>query len=69
MTAREQELISMYSLLPEQEQALAYELIKRLVLAWDGDFTGVTPVERLRLEQAEKDWNNGEIVDSSAIAW
>ena len=69
MTAREQELISMYSLLPEQEQALAYELIKRLVLAWGGDFTGVTSVERLRLEQAEKDWNNGEIVDSSAIAW
>ena len=31
------EIIDMVDMLPEQEQALACELIKRMVLAWDSD--------------------------------
>ncbi|MBQ1507669.1 MAG: hypothetical protein IIZ36_04525 [Ruminococcus sp.] len=42
-------------MLPEQEQSLAYELIKKLVLAWDHDFTKLTPEERKRLDEAEAD--------------
>ncbi len=57
--------INMLEMLPDQEQALAMELVKRLVLAWDPDFTKLTPEERSRLEEAE----NGEYIDSENIDW
>jgi len=36
-------------MLPEQEQKLIFEFIKRMVLAWDSDFIKLTPFERDRL--------------------
>ncbi|MBO6179498.1 MAG: hypothetical protein J6M62_08870 [Selenomonadaceae bacterium] len=69
MTAKEQELLAMYSILPMQEQNLAYELIKRLVLAWDSDFTKLTPAERARLDESERDWQEGRTVKASEIDW
>ncbi|MCM1335945.1 MAG: hypothetical protein NC084_02385 [Bacteroides sp.] len=36
------------------------ELIKRVVLAWDSDFTKVTAEERRRMERAEDELKNGE---------
>lgn len=36
MTAQEQEILTMYNTLPEAEQSLAYEILRRLVLAWMG---------------------------------
>lgn len=56
-------------MLPESEQSFAYELIKKLVRAWDPDFTKVTPEEARQIAEAEKsgfidedeiDWNNLE---------
>ena len=47
----------MVDVLPEKEQILAFEFIKRLVLAWDPDYVRVTPEENERIEQA-----NGEIL-------
>lgn len=53
--------------LPQSEQQFAYEFIKKLVLAWDPDFTKVTDEEKKRILQAEKsgfvndediDWDN-----------
>lgn len=53
--------------LPQSEQQFAYEFIKKLVLAWDPDFTKVTDEEKIRILQAEKsgfvndediDWDN-----------
>ena len=44
MTAQEQEILMMYNTLPETEQGLAYELLRRLVLAWDPDFTKLPPL-------------------------
>lgn len=49
--------------LPVSEQKLAYEFIKRLVLAWDPDYTKVTPSEALKLKEAEKEYENGEYVE------
>ena len=57
----------MVNMLPEQEQDLAFELIKRMVLAWDPDFTKVTPDEAAKIKAAEEsgfieeediDWDN-----------
>lgn len=47
----------------------ANAFIKRLVLAWDPDFTKVTPDERERLEEAERRMDNGEYVNDSDIQW
>ncbi len=65
MTKTIEQTVTMLEMLPTQEQNLALELIKRLVLAWDPDYTRLTPEERTRLEAAE----NGEYVDSEDIDW
>ena len=65
MTKTIEQTVSMLEMLPTQEQNLALELIKRLVLAWDPDYTRLTPEERTRLETAE----NGEYIDSEDIDW
>ena len=47
------EIARMVDMLPEDEQRLTYEVIKRFVIAWDPDFTKLTPEEAHRLEEAE----------------
>lgn len=47
---------------PESDQNLAYELIKKLVFAWDPDFTKLTPSESKKLEEAQKEIENGEFI-------
>lgn len=53
------------NMLPENDQNFAYEFIKKLVLAWDPDFTKLTPEEARRLKEAE----DGEYLDESEIDW
>lgn len=65
MTKTIERTVNMLEMLPDQEQHLAMELVKRLVLAWDPDFTRLTPDERARLEAAE----DGEYIDSEDIDW
>lgn len=43
--------------LPEADQAFAHEFIKKLVLAWDPDFTKVTAEEKKRIEN-DIDWES-----------
>ncbi len=59
----------MIDMLPEKEQLLAFEVIKRMVLAWDNDFTKLTHFERERIMIADKEIKNNEIVDHSEIDW
>lgn len=56
------EIVKMIDMLPEQEQLLAFELIKRMVLAWDNDFTKLTPTERESLEKADRELINKETI-------
>lgn len=67
-TARKEEINTMLEMLPEQEQVFAYELIKRLVLAWDPDFTKVTPAEAAVLDEAIAEYNRGEFMELEDIA-
>lgn len=66
MTAKTAEIAEMLDVLPDSDVNLAYELVKKLVLAWDPDFTKLTPAERARLEEAE---NDPETVSIDAINW
>jgi hypothetical protein len=49
----------MLSLLPEEEISLVNELVKKLVVAWDADFTKVTPEEEKCIKQAEEEMRQG----------
>ena len=52
-------------MLPESDQNLAYELIKKLVLAWDPDFTKLTEEEAKNMEKAE----NSGFISEKDIDW
>ena len=67
--SKAKEISTMVDLLPDNEQILAYELVKRMVLAWDSDFTKLTHSERKRLEEAENDFNIGNTVNHNDIDW
>lgn len=69
MTQTIQESVKMLEMLPESAQKFANEFIKRLVLAWDPDYTKLTPEEREKLKAAEQRIDNGEFVNDSNVNW
>ena len=69
MSTATKQAIDLMELLPESEQNFALEFIKKLVLAWDPDYTKVTPTERAELERAQREIENGETVSHDAINW
>ena len=64
-----QQIAVLVDMLPENDQRLAYELVKKLVLAWDPDFTKVTPQEAQALAEAEERFKNDEYVTMNEINW
>ena len=69
MSSVSKQIIDMIDMLPDKEQKLALEMVKRIVLAWDNDFTKLTISEKNRIIQAEKDIANGKIISHSDIDW
>lgn len=69
MAPKAQEIAQLVDLLPETDQTLALELVKKLVLAWDPDFTKVTPEEAAALALACEEIENGETVSHNEINW
>jgi len=69
MSAATKEVIDLMEILPENDQNFALEFIKKLVLAWDPDYTKVTPTERKELEEAEKDIAENGTISHDAINW
>ena len=49
------EVVDLMEILPGSEQNFALEFIKKLVLAWDPDYTKMTPFERASLKEALED--------------
>ncbi|NBI18851.1 hypothetical protein D1841_15095 [Neglecta sp. X4] len=67
MSEKVVEAARLMDMLPEADQDFAYEFIKKLVRAWDPEFTKATPQEAREMEEAEAsgfvdeedvDWNN-----------
>lgn len=69
MSGTVREAVSLMEILPESDQNFALEFIKKLVLAWDPDFTKVTPSERAAIEEAEKDIAENGTISHNAINW
>lgn len=65
MTNTVLEAARLMEILPESEQNFAYEFIKKLVRAWDPDYTKLTSEEARRVDEAEQ----GEFIDEQDINW
>ncbi|MBR1376181.1 MAG: hypothetical protein IJ566_08880 [Cardiobacteriaceae bacterium] len=65
MNAQTETMVAMFDMLPEQERNFAFEMLKRIVLAWDSDYTKLSPSEAANLAQAETD----EYIDEADIDW
>jgi alkyl hydroperoxide reductase subunit AhpC len=59
----------MIDMLPDSEQLFALEFVKRLVAAWDPDFTKVTPIEAAEIQRADEEFARGEYVRDEEIEW
>lgn len=69
MSTTTKQAIDLIEILPENEQIFALEFIKKLVLAWDPDFSKVTSSEREELAEAEKEIERGETIPHDFINW
>lgn len=66
MSTATKQVIDLMEILPESEQNFALEFVRKLVLAWDPDFTKMTPMERADLEESMSD---KETVSHDDINW
>ena len=55
MSEKAMEAARMMDMLPEADQNFACEFIKKLVLAWDPDFTKATPQEAKEMAEEYRD--------------
>lgn len=62
-------ITSMLEMLPQAEQEFACEVVKKLIIAWDPDFTKLTPQEAAELRLAHEQVATGEVFDDDAIDW
>ena len=69
MTALAKQVAEMMDMLPEEEQKFAAEMMRKLVIAWDPDFTKLTPQEEEELKQAREEYARGEYVRHEDIDW
>ena len=67
MSAATREITQMLEMLPSNEQEFACELMRKLVKAWDSDFTKLTPKEASDLQLAREQVKNGEVFSASEI--
>lgn len=49
-------------ILPDEDISIVNALVKKLVIAWDSDFTKVTPRERELLEKTDFEMKNGDFI-------
>lgn len=66
MSGTVKEAVGLLEVLPESEQDFALEFIRKLVIAWDPDYTKLTPAEKASLEDALAD---KERVSHDEIDW
>ncbi len=70
MSNNTKQLISLYEILPENDQKMLLELTKKLLLAYDPEYTKLLPNEKKDIEGALLDFENGvNIEDGSSINW
>lgn len=61
------ETIQMINMLPDEELGLIHAIVKKVIKAWDPDFTKLTAVEKKQLEQSEKSFSDGNYFSSEDV--
>ena len=70
MSNNTKQLINLYEILPETDQQMLSELTKKLLIAYDPDYTKLLPNEKSDLEEALDDLKQGvNIDDGTSIEW
>ena len=69
MSERVLEATKLMEDLPIEDQELALQMIKKIVLAWDPYYTKLTKKEKELLDKAEKEYENGDVVEDSEEIW
>lgn len=70
MSNNTKQLIDLFEILPENDQEMLLELAKKLLLAYDPEYTKLLPNEKKDIEGALLDFENGvNIEDGSNIDW
>ena len=57
----------MLSHLPEEELSLINALVKKLIVAWDPDFTKLTSSEKEGLDQSDQEMKDGEYYSEEEV--
>ena len=70
MSENTRQLVDLFEILPENDQNMLLELTKKLLLAYDPDYTKLFPEEKEMVESALADIRNGvNVFDETAINW
>lgn len=70
MSNNTKQLINLFEILPETDQKMLLELTKKLLLAYDPEYTKLLPNEKEELEAALLDFKNDvNIDDGTSINW
>jgi len=62
-------ITSMLEMLPQTEQEFVCEVVRKLIIAWDPDFTKLTPHEFAELKLAHEQVANNEVFSDDEINW
>lgn len=62
MKAKTLQTAELLDILPDEDISIVNALIKKLVVAWDPDFTKLTAKERELLEKSDFEMKNGDYV-------
>ena len=70
MSNNAKQLVNLFEILPENDQAMLLELTKKMLLAYDPDYTKLLPDEKEKLDGALADFKNGiNISGGESINW
>lgn len=70
MSNNTKQLINLFEILPEDDQEMLLQLTKKMLLAYDPDYTKLLPNEKEELESALLDFKNNENISSGeSINW
>ena len=69
MTTAAKEIVKMLEMLPLEEQEFACEVMRKLIRAWDPDFSKLTPKEAAELQLAHEEAARGEVFWHDEIDW
>lgn len=69
MNATIEKAVGLLEILPENDQNFALEFIRKLVVAWDPDFTKLTPSERKELEEIDRDIAKNGTIPHESVNW